>query len=381
MVTDGDRIVDVASYSELSSRFPDLLPVTCSGVLLPSLVNCHIHLDLSVFGTIYPAPEDKNMCDWIRALTKNRQQADYTHKEVKAAAEKTVADQYAAGVGLLLNIENVYLGSFDSCPVEIHSLFEMLGPSRATGDAAIDAVRAFPSDRIVTGHAPYSTAPGLLKFIKKRCAEQGEIFSLHLAENPDEALLLVHNDGCFPQFLKERGVWDDTFPIPGIDSRGVVGYLQTLGVMDQKTICVHCVHLTGQELEIIAATNASICLCPASNKFLEVGRAPLEKILEQNILPALGTDSIASNPVLDMWQEMALLREQHPSVASATVLAMATLGGAAAMHRVADYGSLAEGHTARFLHVQGREYEEAGNEKQLLDLLTSLGRPGSVSWL
>jgi cytosine/adenosine deaminase-related metal-dependent hydrolase len=381
VVVDGKRIVAVGPYSELSRRFPDLPHTPCSGVLLPALVNCHIHLDLSLYGTVHPDPEDRTMCGWIRALLKKRQQSEYSDDELKEAAEKTAKEQYGAGVGLLLDIGNVTLGNLDSCPLEIRSLFEMLGPSRGAQQAAIKTIQTLPPDRSVTGHAPYSTTPELLRYIKKRCNEQGEIFSLHLAENRDEALLLVKNDGCFPQFLKERGAWDDTFPIPGIDSNGVVGYLQTLGIFDEKTICVHCVHLTTRELEIITSTKAHICLCPGSNKFLGVGRAPLEQILDHTILPALGTDSIASNPDLDMWLEMALLREEHPGVAPEMILAMATLGGAKAMQRENDYGSLEEGREASFLHVQGREYEGVEDADQLLDLLTSSGRPESIIWL
>lgn len=381
VVVEGERIVAIGPYSELSSRFPDLSQTPCSGVLLPALVNCHIHLDLSLYGTVPPDPEDRTMCGWIRTLLKKRQQSEYSDDEVRAAAEKTATDQYTAGVGLMLDIGNIPLGNLDSCPLEIQSLFEMLGPSRAAQQAAIKTIQTLPPDRSVTGHAPYSTTPELLRYIKKRCNEQGEIFSLHLAENRDEALLLLKNDGCFPQFLKERGAWDDTFPISEIDSSGVVGYLQTLGIFDTKTICVHCVHLTTRELEIITSTKAHICLCPGSNKFLGVGKAPLEQILDHNILPALGTDSIASNPDLDMWLEMALLRDEHPGVAPEKILAMATLGGAKAMQRENDYGSLEEGHKAHFLHVQGREYEEAGDADQLFDLLTSSGRPDSITWL
>jgi aminodeoxyfutalosine deaminase len=380
VVVDRDRIVAVGTYSELSTRFPDLPSTQCHGVLLPALVNCHIHLDLSIYGTVHPESGDSNMCDWIRALLKKRLESDYSMEEVRAAAEKMAMTQYAGGVGLMLDIGNVALGKLDSCPIEIKSLFEMFGPSKAAGQTAIESIQTFPHDLPVTGHAPYSTSPELLRYIKKRCNEQGELFSLHLAENPDEALLLLNNEGCFPQFLKERG-GDNTFPIPGIDSGGVVGYLQKLEIFDTKTICVHCVHLTTSELEILKDTGAHICLCPGSNKFIGVGKVSLERLLEKGILPALGTDSIASNPVLDMWGEMALLRKEHPAVPSEKILAMATLGGAQAMQRDSDYGSLEEGRTTGFLHIQGRRYAGLEDGEDLLDLLTCSGRPESITWL
>ncbi len=381
VVIDENSIVAVGSYSDIASHFSDLPLTNCSGVLLPALVNAHIHLDLSAYGTVYQESEDSTMCDWISALLRKRLQTHISDEDLKTAAENIVQDQYDSGVGLMLDISNVSLGHFVSFPVEIISLFEMLGPSKTAQQAAVSAIQNLPSNQAVTGHAPYSTTPELLKYIKERCHRRGDLFSLHLAENPDEALLLVKGGGCFSQFLKERGGWDDTFPIPGIDSSGVVGYLHELGILDKRTICVHCVHLTTKEIKIIADSHAHVCLCPGSNRFLSVGTAPLEQFLEHRILPALGTDSIASNTKLDIWQEMSLLREMYPDVSPEHIFSMATLGGAKAMHRDSDYGSLAQGKKTRILHVQGFPYDEVSSANQLLDLLTSCGRPDSITWL
>ena len=376
-----NSITAVGRSADIVKQFPDLPITSCSGVLLPALVNAHIHLDLSIYGTVHPPSQDSSMCDWIAALLKKRQELDFSDEEVKIAAEKVASDQYDSGVALLLDISNVSLGSFNPCPIEIVSLLEMLAPSAAAEQAAISAITDLSEDQTVTGHAPYSTTPGLLQFIKKRCHNKAELFSMHLAENRDEALLLEKGKGCFEKFLKERGAFDDTFPLPGIDSSGVAGYLHKLGILDTKTICVHCVNLTDQEIKIIADSGAHICLCPGSNHFLSVGTARLQEILDQNILPALGTDSIASNPDLDMWHEMSLMRKEHPAVLPEVILRMATIGGAKAMGREKDYGSLEEGQLANILHVQDEQYEDVNSAEQLLDRLTRSGRPDAVNWL
>lgn len=378
VVVDQDTIIAVGPFSDVFSTFPDLPLTNCSGVLLPALVNAHIHLDLSAYGTIFQETESSTMCDWITKLLQKREDANLSDIFLKNAAKKIVQDQYDSGVGLLLDINNTSLGSFDFCPVEIISLSEMLGPSKLSTEAVKSAIQKLPSNQSVTGHAPYSTSPELLRFIKTRCHNNNQLFSLHLAENPDEALLLSEGRGCFSQFLKERGGWDDTFPVHGIDSKGVVGYLHDLGILDERTVCVHCVHVTDAEIRIISDSGAHVCLCPASNKFLSVGTAPLEQLLQNSILPALGTDSIASNPNLDMWEEMALLRESHPDVSPAIIFSIATLGGALAMHYEESYGSLAPGRKSCILHIQDSCYEELGSPEQLLDQLTSHGRPDSI---
>ncbi len=161
----------------------------------------------------------------------------------------------------------------------------------------------------------------------------------------------------------------------------MVEYLRQLGIMDSQTIYVHCVHLSDKEIQCIADTETHVCLCSGSNAFLGVGTARLQVLLDHGILPALGTDSIASNPDINLWSEMVLLRKEHPDVNPEHILKMATYGGARAMGRESVYGSLQKGKTARILHVQDDMFAHASNDTEIIDLLTSKGQPDLVGWL
>ena len=121
--------------------------------------------------------------------------------------------------------------------------------------------------------------------------------------------------------------------------------------MDERTLCIHAVHVSEEEIDLLAAACAKVCLCPTSNRFLRVGRAPVRGYLERGILPALGTDSRASNPELSLWREMRVLAEENPELDPARIFAMATLGGAQALGLEADYGALAPGRKADILVV------------------------------
>lgn len=378
---DGETILDVSTSQEICLRYPHIEVIRYPGVLLPALVNAHIHLELAVYGPVAPKSSEGSMCDWISSLLTLREEAGYSKVEVQAAAAEAAREQYASGVGLLLDTGNSRLEPFEDCPIEILSLLEMLGPTKAAEISAISAIDSLPKDIAVTGHAPYSTSPGLLRYIKKRCMEKDDIFSIHLAENSDEALLLTRAQGCFAQFLKDRNGFDGSFPIPGIDSSCVLSYLDELGVLDNNTLCVHCVHLSSMDLHILAKSKAKVCLCPGSNRFLSVGVAPLEKLLAHDILPALGTDSISSNPVPDIWEEMTLLRSNHLTVSDEIILKMATLGGAQALHLEGHYGTIAKGRSARILHIKDQKYDKAQNGSQLLECITSCGRPEKVEWV
>lgn len=126
VVVDHGRIVAVGSYSQLSIRYPNLPLVACQGVLLPALVNAHIHLDLSVMGSVYPDSSPFTMCDWISTLLQQRESADVSQEKIEAAAAATVRDQHASGVGLMLDIGNLRLQRRDSTPLKLFLFWKCL---------------------------------------------------------------------------------------------------------------------------------------------------------------------------------------------------------------------------------------------------------------
>jgi len=71
VVLDQDSIIAVGQYDDIVARFSDLPVTKCSGVILPALVNAHIHLDLSIYGPVPQESAESSMCDWISSLLKN----------------------------------------------------------------------------------------------------------------------------------------------------------------------------------------------------------------------------------------------------------------------------------------------------------------------
>ena len=89
-----------------------------------------------------------------------------------------------------------------------------------------------------------------------------------------------------------------------------------------------------------------------ATKDSENNPTPLEKYLHNGMLPALGTDSLTSNPEISMWREMRLLAEDHPGVDSSDILKMATLGGAESLGLADDFGTFEYGKKAAILTVK-----------------------------
>ena len=98
-------------------------------------------------------------------------------------------------------------------------------------------------------------------------------------------------------------------------------------------------------------------------------------------IPALGTDSPASNQVTDIWREMQLMVKNYEDLKYPDILAMATMGGANALQQDGDFGCLSVGKKARFIHVSSTSLVRCGDVDQLLKELVSGGRPSDIEWV
>jgi cytosine/adenosine deaminase-related metal-dependent hydrolase len=137
--------------------------------------------------------------------------------------------------------------------------------------------------------------------------------------------------------------------------------------------------VSDKEIELLQKTGSRVCLCPGSNRYLGVGRAPVTKYLQAGIIPGLGTDSLASNPELSIWREMRILAEDHPGIDVSDILTMATLGGAMALGLEQQAGTLAPGRVAEFLAVPLPDTVGSGTDVQ--DYLVRTGAGIHPEWI
>ncbi len=377
----GNRIIAVGEYRALSNEFSgSSVQDHGDAILLPPLVNAHTHLELSHLQELGKGKEVVRFTTWIESLLAARKKCKITEGEIIAAGEKMLAAMEQSGIGIVADIGNAgFAGKIGKNFKGMYSFFhEKLGLSANAARRVFFTLENASSERFITGHAPYSTHPDLLVALKERAARYGHIFSLHVAETESELTFLRTATGEFCTFFEKHGFWDDSFQPPGIDINGSVQYLDNLGVLDEKTLCVHAVHVSEQEIALLAARGAKVCLCPGSNRFLGVGIAPVGDYLRHNILPALGTDSAASNPCLSIWREMRILREDHPHIPAADILAMATLGGANSLGVADLYGTLEAGKSSAMLAVAVGD--DVG-KKEIPEFLVSSDRLIRPKWI
>jgi len=359
-------------------------------VLAPALINGHCHLELSYLDLAGRSEGQSSYngdpAKWIRDLLAEKENFSQNNVDAEGLilgnARRILQQMSAEGVAFVGDVGNSLESRIigDEQSTRVCFLLELLGLTKESEKKAFARFRKITADKSLqigfTPHAPYSTTPALIQAIKKQADRQAQIFSIHVAESQPEVEFLQTGTGFFKEFLLERGAWDGSFSIPG---KGSVQYLEGLGVLNDRTLCVHGVHLDNAEIEILAKKKAKVCLCPGSNRFLGVGKAPVTEFLTHGILPALGTDSKASNEVLSMWREMLLLREDNPGLAPETVFTMATRGGAEAWGVASEMGTLEPGKRALVLAINcdGKTY----TAHEVFEYLTTAGESVQAEWL
>jgi cytosine/adenosine deaminase-related metal-dependent hydrolase len=380
VLTENGRIIQVGRYEELKESGGELVEHE-GRALLPALVNCHAHLELSYLARL--AREDGptaagGFSGWVsRLLPERAKRVD--PEEVLQAAWQALAQLYAGGCRAVADIGNDpasrELGENFKLPVFFFQEFLGLSESLTTGNVA--ALAAIPEELSCTAHAPYSTSPELIKLLKSRAAKSGHPFPIHLAETAAETEFLATGGGEFRQLLAVLGSCDGSFTPPGVSP---VAYLDQLGVLDAGTLAVHCTQVTGADLAILVARRTPVCLCPGSNRFLGAGIAPATAMFKAGIKLVLGTDSLASNPRLDLWAEMQQLGAEHPALAPLEILAMASRNGAEVLGLAGGIGALIPGASASFLAASVTP--ESGDPRETVPAaLVAHGRPAQLEWV
>jgi len=188
-------------------------------------------------------------------------------------------------------------------------------------------------------HSPYTCSADTLKRAKEMARRNNAKFFVHLAETKTEAEQIREEHGTTP-----------------------VRYLENLGILDRNTVCVHCVWLDKEEIDILAQTGAKVSTCPQSNMKLGSGIAPLKEMLAAGIAVGLGTDSSASNNRLDLFFEMDVCAKLHKvknldptALPATTVLQMATAGGAEILGLHERTGCLLPGRKADIILLNLRQ--------------------------
>jgi 5-methylthioadenosine/S-adenosylhomocysteine deaminase len=350
-IEDG-RIAAVGPADELGAgtHYPD-------AVLLPGFVNAHSHIEYAVYGGFGDGLGD--FAEWISLHIERKARIGWDAyvdiarlgaAQCLASGVSTLGDCSYSGAAAVACAElglraTVYLEVFGADPAQALESFA----------ARRERVRESFSERVRPGispHAPYSVSLDLYR----AAAELGLPVATHLSESPSEVAYLTTGEGPW-------GAYSDLLVAPA----GTTGtrLLADHGLLGPGVIAAHCVMVDADEIGVLAETQTGVAHCSRSNSALGCGVAPLAELREAAVKVGVGTDSPASAPSFDFFEELrsvlfgARARAQRPDVlTAAAALELGTLGSARALGLDDEIGSFVPGKRADLtvISLQGSSY-------------------------
>ncbi|MEM3257504.1 MAG: amidohydrolase [Thermoproteota archaeon] len=350
VVIEDDTIVDVGDASVVS-KYSSYEKIDAKGcIVMPGMINTHTHAAMSI---LRGYAEDLPLHEWLQNKIWPIE-AKLTPKDIELGATLGAYESLLFGVTTL---NSMYFYSEEAS--EAHA-FAKVGIRAVVGHGIFETTKdngfkltedltktwhGYDKGRIrvsVDPHAPYTVGPNTFKEsvnlaneLNEKYYEKGKIIiHSHVAESPQEAESIKKN-----------------FNI-NFDG-GVVNYLNSIGVLSPNFIAAHVVHVSEEEVSLLAKNNVKISLNLVSNLKLGMGIAPYLKFRELGVISSLGTDSAASNNSLDVLESAKLLAllyrglaRRADAVKSYEVFRLMTIEGAKALCWEDEIGKLEKGYKA-----------------------------------
>ena len=309
-------------------------------IILPGLVNAHSHLEYAAYAGF---GDGRSFGEWLAIHIDRKRRLD--RDDMTAIARLGAAESLAAGITTTADysFSGAAAAAADELGLRAIVYLEVFGSDAGAAEQRFDELRAGVREtelvRVgVSPHAPYTCSTDVYRW----CLSLGVPVGTHLAESDGENEWLERGTGplaAVPDVLVEP------------TGRRSVGTLE--GLLGPDLLCAHCVALDDSEVHALAAADVPVAHCPRSNALLGCGIAPLAALRSAGVRVGLGTDSPASTPSFDPWDELraaiagARARERRPgALDAAEAIDLATLGAAAALRLDGELGSLTPGKRA-----------------------------------
>lgn len=352
----GGKITDVNAGAPKPNTSDEQIIDAAGCTLMPGLINAHTHLYQVLLRAVW---EDLELMAWLKRIYGCA--LVLTPEHFYAGSLLGCTESILSGVTTVC--EHNFLNPSAECAFETIRAIKNSGLRAVFARTIMDAGGIVPEctkerteqaferiEDLVGKHRgeerltfmtgpntpPINTSPGLLREIRRFADSHSLGISAHVAESKSVVEAARHEHGA----------------------GGVVEFLQQFGIPSEKSIFAHSVHISANEIKILAETSTSVSHNPVSNMMLGDGVAPVVEMLRQGVNVALGTDGAASNHSQDLFDTMkaaSLLQKVHHQDASViepyAVLRMATAGGAKALGLGSICGTLEVGKQADLILV------------------------------
>ena len=346
MLVENGRIAAIGEAATIRRQHPsDEMHDLGDVLVLPGLVNAHVHLELSKHAHgVAPA----SFIDWLM---------DLMHQSLDPVAGALAGAQESlrAGVTCVGDISRqcqLTRPSLAKGPLRVVSFGEVqaMAQRRTLLDERFAAASELTAEsewlRVgISPHAPYSIEPAGYEKCLRFARESGRPMATHLAETPEELEFLTDHTGAFARLWESLHAWDEHVPT---FAGGPIRFAKSLGLLDEPTLLAHVNECDDDELAMLAAGKASVVYCPRTHAYFNRPAHRWREMLAKGINVAVGTDSRASCPDLNLMNDLRLLHWISPETELGTLLSMGTTLAAKAIGMEGLVGALVPGAFADF---------------------------------
>lgn len=305
-------IIEVSPNDELRSRYGEQCSeLSEDSVLVPGLINSHVHLEFSANRSTLTYGE---FMPWLSSVIAARD--ELINECDESCTSKAIKTMLTNGITAFGAVSS-YGFDLEPCfkaPQKVVFFNELIGSDPQMADALYGNFqeRLFASQELkrdgfypsMAIHSPYSVHRILIQKALKYAREKHLRVTAHFMESPAEREWLGSNSGAFApffqNFLKQTQAANT--------AEEFLSYFR-----DIPTLFTHAVQTSDKELSLIAEGNHTIIHCPISNRLLGNGVLDLKSLEENNIRYVCGTDGLSSNYALDLFEEMKIALFIHPN--------------------------------------------------------------------
>lgn len=356
----GNRIAEVGRWKDFEPADGEEITDLGESILLPGLINAHCHLDYTdMAGQL---PPQKSFTDWIKLMLTAKAEWNYSE----------FAESWLHGAEMLLRTGTTTVADFEAVPellpdvwsatpLRVISLLEMTGVKSRRDPRAIlrdnlDHMATLPGGRCRSGlapHAPYSTAPELLRLTAEMAQRRHLLLSIHIAESIEEFAMYGEGRGVMFDWLRRNGR-----DMADCGKGSPVKQLADYGVLGENCLAVHVNYLANGDAKVLAKTKTNVVHCPRSHFYFNHQKFPYNSLARAKVNVCLGSDSLATvykrrrqTVKLSMFDEMRAFASAHSKVSPEKILQMATVNGARALGLAGDAGEISKSALADLVTI------------------------------
>lgn len=329
-----DKIIEVDSLLEIEKKYPniEINKLDKNSVLMPGLINSHVHLEFSSNTTTL---KYGNFYSWLNSVIKHRE--ELITKATKELISTKLSRMKKTGTTTIGAISS-YSFDIEPCiksPINTVFFCEVIGSKADMIDtlfadfkSRLNNAKKYASKSFIPAvaiHSPYSVHPFLLRESLNLARNENLAVSAHFLESREEFDWLHKDEGSFLEFFKNFLNQEKAVSKP-------MEFLNQFTNIKNLSF-THCVEASERDLEKIKSLGANINHCVTSNRLLNNSKLDLSRL--EDIPFTIGTDGLSSNNSLSMFDELrnALMAHYDKNINdfSKILLKAATVNGSRAL--------------------------------------------------